>query len=560
MVSPPPPLTGDGAAEPPSSAKEERRANWQGRRRNSLRTLPALLALTLIVGTVAAAFAGLFVAAGPDPVRLPWAYVGGVLRFTLLQAALSTCLSLALGAALALALARRARFPGRSLFIAALNLASVLPAIVAAFGIVAVFGRVGFAGMAAAGIGLDIGGWLYGLPGILIAHVFFNAPLAARVFLAALAAVPGERWRLAAQLGMAPWAVFRLIDVPVLRREAPAAAALIFLLCFTSFAVVLMLGGGPATATLEVAIYEAVRFDVDFGRAALLALLQVAVCLVLAAPILLLASRPSETAVTGVPSERPDRASHGILALDVAVLVVGLALVAPPLAAVFFAGQGGLDSLFRAEVVRAFLTSFGIALPAAVLSLALALALAGGAHRLRSAGRARSAAFVALPASLVLAVPPIAVSAGLFVVLRTIADPFRLALPLIVLVNALMALPFASAQVAPPLALSSERYGRLADSLGLAGMARLRLVDWPLLRKPLFAALAVATALSLGDLGVAAFFGSGEVLTLPLLLYQRMGAYRVGEAASVAFLLAVLVLALFLAAQARSGDAFARSR
>ena len=51
------------------------------------------------------------------------------------------------------------------------------------------------------------------------------------------------------------------------------------------------------------------------------------------------------------------------------------------------------------------------------------------------------------------------------------------------------------------------------------------------------AALAVAAALSLGDLGVAAFFGSGNLLTLPLLLYERMGAYRMEEAASVALLL-----------------------
>jgi thiamine transport system permease protein len=67
-------------------------------------------------------------------------------------------------------------------------------------------------------------------------------------------------------------------------------------------------------------------------------------------------------------------------------------------------------------------------------------------------------------------------------------------------------------------------------------------------------------ALSLGDLGVAAFFGTGNIVTLPLLLYERMGAYRQDEAASVALLLAVLVLGLFLAAQNRSGDLFARSR
>src|SRR5918998_760629 len=257
-------------------------------------------ALAIVLGTVAAALAGLLLAAGPDAGTLPWSYIAGIVRFTLFQATLSTLISVVLGAALALALARRERFPGRNLFIAALNLASVLPAIVAVFGIVAVLGRSGWVGQAARPFGADFGAWIYGLPGILIAHVFFNAPLAARVFLASLAAVPGEHWRLGRQLGMPPAAIFRLLDWPVLKREAPGIAALIFLLCFTSFAVVLALGGGPRSATLEVAIYEAVRFDVDFARAGLLALLQVAVCLCIVAPILWIGPRPAESAGLGV--------------------------------------------------------------------------------------------------------------------------------------------------------------------------------------------------------------------------------------------------------------------
>jgi thiamine transport system permease protein len=123
-----------------------------------------------------------------------------------------------------------------------------------------------------------------------------------------------------------------------------------------------------------------------------------------------------------------------------------------------------------------------------------------------------------------------------------------------------MALPFALRQVEPPLILSAERYGRLADSLGIAGYWRLKLVDWPLLRRPFLAAMAIAAALSLGDLGVAAFFGSGNIVTLPLLLYERMGAYRVAESASVALLLAGLALMLFLAAQKWSEDPLAPSR
>ncbi len=525
-----------------------------------MKLLPGISALVLIFGVILAAFLGLLLAAGPESAGLPWRYVGSVVRFTLFQAAVSTLLSLILGAALALALVRRRQFPGRSLFIAALNLASVLPAIVAVFGIVAVLGRAGWVGQGMKFFGIDFGAWLYGLPGILIAHVFFNAPLAARIFLASLVAVPGEHWRLAAQLGMRPAAIFRVLDWPVLKREAPMVAALVFLLCFTSFAVVLSLGGGPGSATLEVAIYEAVRFDVDFARAGLLALLQVAICIVLALPILWFARRPAETAALGAVLPRPDAGSAAINVIDRVVLALAALLVLPPLASIALSGIAALPSLVRPEVAQATATSFGIAIPAASVALLLALGIASTARRLRAAGHSRRAAAMSLPGGLILAVPPIAISAGLFVVLRPVADPFALAIPLIVLVNALTALPFALTQVEPPLALSAERYGRLATSLGIAGVWRIRLIDWPLLRRPFAAAFAVAVALSLGDLGVAAFFGSGAILTLPLLLYQRMGAYRVAESASIALLLSLLVLALFLAAQRWSGGPLARSR
>ena len=525
-----------------------------------MKILPGLGALVLILGTLATAFAGLLLAAGPGRSDLPWTYIGGVVRFTLLQATLSTILSLVLGAALALALARRASFPGRGLFVAALNLASVLPPIVAVFGIVAVLGRSGWLGEAARLAGTDPGGWIYGLPGILVAHVFFNAPLAARIFLSALAAVPGEHWRLAAQLGMQPGAVFRLIDLPLIAREAPAVAALIFLLCFTSFAVVLALGGGPHAATLEVAIYESVRFDVDFGRAAALALLQLAICAAFAVPVLWLARRPGEGGALGKVVGRPDVDVSSVRWLDRAVLALAAALVVPPLAAVALSGLATLPSLARADVLRALAASFAIALPAAFLAVALALALAATARARQMAGHAGQARAMTALGGMILAVPPVAVSAGLFVVLRPLADPFAFAIPLIMLINGLMALPFALRQVEPPLLLSAERYGRLADSLGISGAWRVRLVDWPLLARPLAVALMLATALSLGDLGVAAFFGSGDLLTLPLLLHQRMGAYRMDEAASVALLLALLVLGLFLLAQRWSGDPLARGR
>jgi thiamine transport system permease protein len=224
-------------------------------------------------------------------------------------------------------------------------------------------------------------------------------------------------------------------------------------------------------------------------------------------------------------------------------------------------GLATIGSLFRADLLEAVATSIAIAVPASAISLALATALAVSGRNLRVAGRGTLASALTAPAGLVLAMPPVAVSAGLFVLsMRLEIDAFTVAIPLIIMVNALTALPFVLRQVEPPLTLASERYSRLTESLGISGFWRIRLIDWPMLRRPLAAAFAVATALSLGDLGVAAFFGSGNLLTLPLLIYQRMGSYRLAESASVALLLSALVLALFLAAQRWSGGSLARSR
>src|SRR5690606_40040005 len=126
-------------------------------------------------------------------------------------------------------------------------------------------GRAGLVsqGLQGAGMpGIDV----YGLRGVVLAHVFFNLPLVTRLVLQGWVAIPAEQFRLAAQLGFAPRDIFRRIEVPMLRAVLPGAFVLVFLLCMSSFAVALILGGGPRATTVELAIYQASRFDFDLGR------------------------------------------------------------------------------------------------------------------------------------------------------------------------------------------------------------------------------------------------------------------------------------------------------
>ena len=111
---------------------------------------------------------------------------------------------------------------------------------------------------------------IYGLKGILLAHIFFNLPLATRLILLGWATVPQERLRLAQHLALSPSARFRLIEFPMLANITPSAFVVIFVICLSSFSVAFALGGGPKSTTLELAIYQAFRFGFDFAKAALL--------------------------------------------------------------------------------------------------------------------------------------------------------------------------------------------------------------------------------------------------------------------------------------------------
>jgi thiamine transport system permease protein len=455
-------------------------------------------------------------------------------RFTVIQAALSSALSVALAVPVARALARR-RFRGRRILVTALGAPFLLPVIVAVLGLVAVFGRGGWVNAALAQAGLPAIS-VYGLHGVLLAHVFLNLPLAVRMLLQGWQAIPAERFRTAAALGFGPGEVWRHLEGPMLRAVLPGAALAVFLICLSSFAVALILGGGPRATTVELAIYQAIRFEFDLGRAALLAMVQLGLC----AAAVVLARRAVVPADLGPGLDRQaERFDAGHLSLrltDAAVLGAAALFLLLPLAALVLDGIRGLPDL-PAAVWPAALRSVAVALAATALTLAAAIVLGVAA--------ARGSRLSELAGMLPLAASSLVFGTGLFLVLLPLVAPERLALPMTVLVNALLCLPFVLRLILPDLRDAEANHGRLAESLGLRGWARLRLAVLPRLRRALGLAAGVTAALAMGDLGVIALFAGPDSETLPLVVYRLMGAYRTDAAAGAALVLMALALALF---------------
>ncbi|MCI5075146.1 thiamine/thiamine pyrophosphate ABC transporter permease ThiP [Oricola sp.] len=487
------------------------------------------------------------------------------LRFTLVQALLSTGLSLGFAIPVAVALHEMRDFPGRGLVLRLFVLPLALPQIVAVLAIVGLYGERGALSRLVESAGVDFPS-IYGLAGILLAHVFFNMPLAVRVALGGLSSMPAEYDRLAHQLGMGFAARFRHVLWPFMRPALMSAASLIFMLCVTSFTVVLTLGGGPRATTLEVAIYQALTFDFDIARAVLLALVQVAVTAFAFAMLTRAGGEVSAGLTLGAmrPFATRRNAIAGIVAM--LVIVVGTVFVAAPFVVVFWRGLAAdLSGLAaQASVRSALATSLVLGALAAVLAVGLALTLALGmaraaAQRGFTGTPSASERLLGQASSLILVVPPVVIAAGWFVSIRRFGDVYGAAPIMVATINAAMAVPFAFRLLAPSASSMMERYDRLCRQLAISGFARLRLVTWPLLRRALLLALAFSLALSLGDLGVIAIFGSQDVQTLPYLILQRMGSYRTQDAAGLALILCLMTMALMMFAD-RTGVGSAEAR
>lgn len=457
------------------------------------------------------------------------------LRFTLVQATLSAALSVVLAVPLGRAFARR-RFPGRGLLVMLLGAPFILPVIVAVFGLISVFGRSGVVSQALMLVGLEPIS-IYGFHGVILAHVFFNLPLATRLVLQGWLAIPAERFRLAASLGMSSRDVARHLERPMLREVVPGAFLVIFLLCLTSFAVALALGGGPRATTIELAIYQAFRLDFDLGKAALLALVQFG----LGATVAIIALRVALPSGFGGGLDRAvmrwDANTPGLRLFDAALICIASLFLVLPMAMIAVDGLPALATL-PLSVYAATLRSLGVALVSVVLTLELALPIAAWSIKSRSR-------LVEGIGTLTIAASPLVIGTGLFILIFPTADPFALALPVTAVVNAVMSLPFALRALVPALGQIESDYGRLADGLGMTGLTRLRLLWWPRLRRPLGFSAGLAAALSMGDLGVIALFASPEAPTLPLQLYRLLSAYRMDDAAGAALILLATSLVLF---------------
>ena len=466
------------------------------------------------------------------------------------QAFISTSLSLVIGLVCARALHRRNNHWLSEFFLSASFLALVVPSSIAALGIIAVWGRSGLLGS----MGLSTGN-LYGLWMVVLAHVFFNAPLVLRVAFSALASQPDYYWKIASQNNLTSWQMFKIIEWPSFRPLIIALSSLIFLLCFTSFSIVLMLGGGPNVTTLEVSIYHAVRFSFDLPLAASLSVLQIVICSVLilvSKPLNFNISSPKSTSKTKL--ERNDRENQAARFLDTLLLTGFFILIFLPLIALLFRLDlsSGLKLFSQNRFWDAFYTSSKLALLSSIISVAIAVMLINSRFRLAQVGNRVLSHFIDFSVSFYLLMPAIVFATGCFILFRQIVNLFDIAFWLVLIANVLFSLPFITRILTPSFERILSQHDRLSLQLGITGLRRFRVLTLPALQREFQLVLAISFAFSLGDLSVITLFGNHNFETLPYYLYQLFGRYGASEAD----MLGIFILGYIFTAYVLFGFAF----
>lgn len=489
-------------------------------------------ALAAVTGVTIAAFAGLagFAGEGPEWSLLTDPYLLAVLAFSLKQAGISAAVSVALAWPVARALYYHPALPARGAFLALCLLCFVMPSLVLVTGLVALLGHSGW-----------LSPWLgehwnlYGLNGIVIAHVYLNLPFATRVLHQQLEGTPPRAWRLARQLGLGPWQRLRVVEWPALRPALLPLTGFIAVLCFNSFSVVLALGGGPRATTLEVALYQALKYDFNVPEALTLAWIQ----LVIAGSAFLALTRLGELRLLSraggdTPRPQPKRAMRTLHALVYAG--TWTVLLAPPLA---IALRIRPDTLMRTDWSSLLIPTgytLGLGLAAATVGMALAYLVV---LPVRRAASPRARTLLDWLASHTLIAPAMVLSVGVYVLLIRRVSMDLWGLPLLAGLNALVVLPYAVQRLRPRLLQYDREYRHLVRSLDLDRITACR-VQWPYIRPVVRATFALVLVLAMGDVAVFAIFGQPEWTTLPWLIYRYASTYRLDSAALASLLLLAL--------------------
>lgn len=449
--------------------------------------------------------------------------------FTLWQAGLSTVLTLIAAAPLTWAVSSF-DFGGRRLATALVTVPFVLPTVVV--------------GTAFVSLGAE-----ESIGAILAAHVFFNVAVVVRTVSTLWSRIDPSLHDASRVLGASEWETFKTVTLPLLRPAIAAASSIVFLFTFTSFGVVLILGGFRY-ATLEVEIYRQAVTLFDLPLAASLAVVQL---LGVSGALYAYSRYQERKAVTwtldrAAAKPRPKGGARYLVGVSALATIGALSVPLVVLVARSLRTRSYSALLDDDRVVGSPLSAIGNSLLFALSATIIATVIGLMAATVIARRRGRLSHWFDLTLMLPLGTSAVTIGFGFIVALDWPID-LRASLWLVPVAHALVAVPFVVRSTVPTLRAIPGETREAAAMLGASPGRVWREIDLPLVSRAAMVGAGFAAVISLGEFGATSFVARPVTPTIPVMIFRllgRPGAVSFGMAMALAVILAAITAGIVL--------------
>ncbi|HQN68781.1 MAG TPA: iron ABC transporter permease [Anaerolineaceae bacterium] len=499
-----------------------------------------------------------------------WSQITKPLAFTLYQATLSTVLTLVLGLPGAYLFARF-DFAGRKFLRVLITIPFILPTVVVTAAFNTLLGPRGWLNlglMSLFNLSAPPIHMLNSLSAILLAHIFYNTSIVIRMVGSNLSRLRQNLPLAAQNLGASPWRAFKEVTLPLLMPAILSATLMVFLFDFTSFGVVLMLGG-PQFSTLEVEIYNQAMNRFNLPVAGLLSIVQLAFTLLVS--VLINRSKQPRYGKAALASEssglREARTRWEKIFVIVMVVVLLLLMVTPTLSLLtrsfftFDAARGERGELKTGFTLRYYRELFEnreqslfyvppiLAIRNSMIYAGITMLLATvlgmiSVYAIQKSGKLSR--FLEPLIMLPLGASAVTLGLGFLIVFGgTVLTQGRFQ-ALIPVAHTLVALPMVIRTLLPALRGIPENLRLAAKSMGASPLRVFREVDLPVLFRAIAVSLLFAFTISLGEFGASSFLSNTAMPTIPVAIYRYLsqpGALNYGQALAMSSLLMVVCVA-----------------
>lgn len=477
-----------------------------------------------------------------------------IIWFTFWQALCSAVLTLICALPVSYVFSRF-RFKAKTLLLTLASIPFVLPAIVVATAFQSSFGKNGLF------FKLDIN---HPLALIFLAHIFYNFSVMVRIITSFWTSLQGRIKEAAQTLGANPWQTFIYITLPLLRPAILAASALVFIFCFSSFGIILILGG-PSYATIETEIYRQAAHLFNLPLASVLSLFQIGFTFL----IMWYYTRFTKKSAQFTPDSDALvlKQPVGILektAVACASLFIVLLCVLPMASLIFHSlyhdgaftlkfytalFENRSDSIFYIPPFHAIGYSMVFAFCALVIALLTGLC---AALFIRFCDRRFARSWTGLfDPIFMLPLSTSAVTLGFGIIITLDKPPLNLRTSffLIPIAHALVGFPFVVRAILPAIRSIPETLTDASATLGASPFITFQRIILPLISRATIAAAIFAFTISLGEFGATIFTARPETPTIPVAIYRFLGqpgTLNYGQALSMSTILMIITAAGYL--------------